>query len=278
MQDKRAQEWSASVDGAPREVVTASFEIDLEKFDATRTHRHRKAQLLYTVSGLLHCVSGDAIWAVPARCAMWIPSGRPHAVFASSGASCLSICIEPREGSGLPADCCTIAVGPLLAALITRACGLPRLYDPEGPAGRLLGVLVDEIAAAPVELLQLPMPRDARLLKVAESLRRNPAQREGLQAWARLAALSERSLSRLFREETGMSLGDWRHRLQVLTAVGWLASGRTVQTVAFDLGYASASGFIKMFKETLKHPPARYMAATFGDAQVASLRAVKRRP
>jgi transcriptional regulator GlxA family with amidase domain len=146
---------------------------------------------------------------------------------------------------------------------------LPRLYDPECPAGRLLGVLVDGIAVAPVEPLQLPMPSDARLLKVADSLRRYPAQRDEVQAWALLAALSERSLSRLFREETGMRLGDWRHRLQMQTAVDWLASGRSVQTGALDLGYASASGFFKMFKDPFMHPPARCMATPFEEAQEA---------
>ncbi len=55
-----------------------------------------------------------------------------------------------------------------------------------------------------------------------------------------------------------MSLGDLRHRLHAVTAVGWLAKGSSVQTVAFDLGYSSASSFIKMFKGVMNRSPGRF--------------------
>jgi len=39
-----------------------------------------------------------------------------------------------------------------------------------------------------------------------------------------------------------------------------LSSGASVQSVAYDLGYESASAFITMFKAALGKPPAKYIA------------------
>jgi len=50
------------------------------------------------------------------------------------------------------------------------------------------------------------------------------------------------------QRDLGMSLAQWRQRLRVVKAMGLLESGQTVETIALDLGYASASAFISMFK------------------------------
>lgn len=39
-----------------------------------------------------------------------------------------------------------------------------------------------------------------------------------------------------------------------------LTAGQTVQTVAFDLGYDSASAFVTMFKKAMGQPPMRFLA------------------
>jgi AraC-like DNA-binding protein len=52
---------------------------------------------------------------------------------------------------------------------------------------------------------------------------------------------SERTLARLFREETHLSFSEWRQRIRLLEAVCNLARGVTVSKLAHELGYASAS-------------------------------------
>ena len=57
-----------------------------------------------------------------------------------------------------------------------------------------------------------------------------------------------------------MSLWRWRHQLHVTLALQRMASGDSVQAVAMDLGYETASSFITMFKKTIGKPPGRYLA------------------
>jgi AraC-like DNA-binding protein len=67
-----------------------------------------------------------------------------------------------------------------------------------------------------------------------------------------------------------MSFGRWRQQFQIMFALERLAGGEAVQTVAFDLGYESASAFITMFKKALGQPPARYLAARHAQGVAAN--------
>jgi AraC-like DNA-binding protein len=46
----------------------------------------------------------------------------------------------------------------------------------------------------------------------------------------------------------------------VVLALQRLTQGDSVQRVALDLGYESASGFVTMFRKAVGKPPARYLA------------------
>ncbi|MYM83329.1 helix-turn-helix domain-containing protein [Duganella sp. FT50W] len=257
---RAVQRWSEAVDSDTRDVMAVSFEVATGSRAPAFVHRHRKSQLMYAVKGMLYCTTGEKVWSVPSGCAIWIPGWQYHGVFASGETKCHSIYLEPGKNVALPGHCCTVSVCALLGELIKRACTQQRAPDGDGPESRVLGVLLDEIARAPVEDLQLPMPKDSRLMKLVLILLNAPSQRDGTEAWAKAAALSKRSLSRLFLEETGMTLRQWRHRLHALIAVGLLSNGQSVQTAAFELGYANSSSFIKMFRGVLGYPPARFVA------------------
>ena len=51
-----------------------------------------------------------------------------------------------------------------------------------------------------------------------------------------------------------------RRQLRLLAALEFLAEGRPVTTVAFELGYASPSAFIAAFRLALGVTPARYFS------------------
>src|SRR5258708_29298891 len=71
-----------------------------------------------------------------------------------------------------------------------------------------MAVILDEIRTLPVEPLGLPLPADPRLQRIARALIADPADARDLDAWARWAAVSSRTLSRRFVSETGFSFTD----------------------------------------------------------------------
>jgi AraC-like DNA-binding protein len=111
----------------------------------------------------------------------------------------------------------------------------------------------------PVQQLHLPISSEPRLRRIAAALAEDPADRSTLAEWADHVALSESSLARLVARETGLTFGRWRQQLHLIVAIRELASGASVQQVSADLGYASVTAFITMFKKALGKPPAKYL-------------------
>ncbi|PXW23325.1 AraC family transcriptional regulator [Paraburkholderia caballeronis] len=253
------------VDGVPRPVFALTGVAVSKDWERAR-HKHRKAQLLYSVRGVLNCEIEDGVWIVPPQCAVWIPGGVPHSARGSGETECHCLFVEPDAAPDMPESCCTIAIHPLLRELLMAAAGLPALYPQGGREDRLVATLLDELAAAPVEDLHLPMPRDRRLRRLAQRLLADPADKSTSGEWASHIGMSERSMSRLLLQELGMSFGHWRRQMHVILALQRLTKGDSVQTVALDLGYESASGFVTMFRKAVGKPPARYLSERSADA------------
>lgn len=124
--------------------------------------------------------------------------------------------------------------------------------------GRLISVLLDELVAAPLEPIHLPLPNDRRLRRLTDSMVEDPGIRFTIDEWGARVGASNRTLSRLFQRETGMSFIRWRQQLHIGLALQRLARGELVTNIAGDLGYESVSAFISMFKRMLGTTPARY--------------------
>ncbi len=254
-----AFEWT-DPDDVPRPIVAFGAQMsDGDGFEL-EPHRHRKGQLLLVQRGALSCEVEGGLWIVPPRSAVWIPGGALHAVKATGAVEGYDAFVDPAIGMHLPRRCCALSVTPLLRELLTRAAHLPYFYEEDGANARLVAVLLDELAAAQVENLHLPMPADPRLRRIADAMMAAPAHRGTLESWAQRAGLSERTLLRLISRETGMSFGRWRQQLCVVLAVKWLAGGASIQQVAGDLGYESVPSFVTMFRKALGTSPGRYMA------------------
>lgn len=252
-------EW-IEPDDVPRPIVAFGAAMaDVGGFEL-EPHHHRKGQILLVQRGALSCEVEGGLWIVPPRSAIWIPGGARHAIRATGALEGYNAFIDPDVGTTLPATCCAVSVTPLLRELLTRAAHLPFLYEEGGGNSRLVAVFLDELAAAPVEDLHLPMPTDPRLRRMVDEMLAAPAERGSLELWAARAGVSERTLMRLISRETGMTFGRWRQQLGVVLAVKWLAAGASIQQVAGDLGYESVPSFVTMFRKALGTSPGRYMA------------------
>jgi AraC-like DNA-binding protein len=221
-------------------------------------HTHERAQLIFAARGVMTISTPLGSWVVPPQRALWMPAGTVHEIRMAGAVSMRTLYIRPGAGEQLPAAIRVIAVSPLLRELILRACALPVLYDEGGADGRLMSLILDEIAALPSLALDLPMPRDRRLHALCHRLRADPGDTRSLDAWARESGASARTLARLFRKETGLGFADWRQQARLLAAMARLAEGQPIMRIALDLGYDSASAFAAMFKRALGAPPSRY--------------------
>ncbi|MBP2869997.1 MULTISPECIES: AraC family transcriptional regulator [Pseudomonas] len=257
-----------NIDSVSRPVVALSATSVKKDWENAR-HQHRKAQLIYSLRGILNCEIEDGVWIVPPQCAVWIPGDLPHAARGAGETECYCLFVEPDAAPELPKTCCTIAVSPLLRELIMKVAGFPEFYAQGGREDRLIATLLDELVAAPVEDLHLPMPRDLRLRRLVEMMLDDPTDKTAKADWATRIGMSERSMSRLLLHEIGMSFGRWRRQMHVILALQRLTKGESVQTVALELGYENASGFVTMFRKAVGKPPARYLSDRISGAELA---------
>lgn len=241
----------------PKAIV--GYAVDYAPGHSTGWHHHDRDQLVHGERGVMTVRTDDGAWIVPPGYAVWVPAGVIHEVRAASDVAMRTLYLRRDAGVPVGPRCRVVAVPALVRELIGRVVTLPREYPEAGAEARLVAVLADELVELPSAPLDLPLPRDRRALAVAEALIVDPADGRELSEWGRDAGASTRTLARLFQAETGMSFGRWRQRRRLLAALERLAAGEPVTAVALDLGYASPSAFIAMFRRALGAPPTRYL-------------------
>lgn len=247
----------AGVDQGPGIIVARERECPADH--VIDWHTHQRAQLLYAARGVMRVTTAAGVWVVPPQRAVWIPPGIEHHVKAQgTPLSLRSLYIDVSQKNGLPDDCCVVTVSPLLRELVLAAMDLPPAPPPDSAPARLITVLLDQIEVLPTASLHLPMIRDKRLRQLADKLLDDPSDSRTLAEWSSELGASERTLARVFVRETGLTFGHWRQQVRLLDALARLARGDSVTEVAYDLGYASQSAFISMFKKALGKTPKKY--------------------
>lgn len=238
----------------PLAVVTGSQPIPR----VTGRHSHPQGQLLGATRGLLSVGTEGGLWVVPATHAVWVPPHQPHSLRSHGAFEGWSVYVAEKACEPLPALPLTVRMSELMRAAVMRAAQWPA-GQPWSPARQnLAAVMLDEIALLEPESFSLPLPREPRLLRLAEALAADPASEAGLAEWAAFAGLSARTVSRRFVSETGFSFTEWRQRLRLMRSLEMLAEGLPVTTIAIDLGYSSVSAFIALFRRCFGQTPAAY--------------------
>ncbi|HEX4355317.1 MAG TPA: helix-turn-helix transcriptional regulator [Polyangiales bacterium] len=236
----------------PGKVVASHFVLRTrtDELDG-ESHHHRAAQLLYLVRGDLTFEASGAWWIVAPNSALWLPGDVEHRIRARAPLEGYNVFLDPDAARDMPAECCAVSVTPLFREIMFR---LAAQADE-----RLAAVLVEELGRASVDAHRLPSPTDPRLQKLVAMIAAHPADVANVKTWAKRIGVGERTLNRLMVQETGLSFGRWRQQLHIILAIQSLLRGESVQNVASDLGYKSASSFVTMFKKALGTSPAKYI-------------------
>lgn len=90
---------------------------------------------------------------------------------------------------------------------------------------------------------------DDRVHRAQDALARQPAQTWSLAQLARLAHMSVRTLTRRFREATGLSVHDYHGRLRIALARQALLAGASVEVAAQAAGLGSARQLRRVWRE-----------------------------
>ena len=239
-------------------------------------HEHAQGQLVLALAGGVRCAINGQVWMVPPQGAVWIPPHHVHTNYVTHNAEvCMAFIAADIGLAAMPAG--TIAVTEVLQAVLLQLADLQAASAPYIEMGtdgvntnereqeyqqRLMDVLLLELPRAQPQAYAIPVLQHPRLQPLYQQLLAQPQNRDSSQIWAERLAISERTLLRLVKQDTGLSFARWRQQVQLLHALLQLAAGKSVQQAAMDLGYESVSAFITVFKKRLGTTPKRYFAAS----------------
>ncbi|WP_281718056.1 AraC family transcriptional regulator [Pandoraea apista] len=224
-------------------------------------HLHAWAQVAYTPRGVIQIAVADAAWIVPPSRAIWIPPNVMHSLQVNEPSYLRTLYVHPEVIPAGLDHCRVVEVSALLRELIA-AIDVPE-DTLDAPREQLLGGLIlDELRRASPLPLEVPLPRDKRLLTLCNAMLADPARAWTLDQWARYAGASPRTIGRLFRQELNMSFVQWRQQVVLAQAIPLASKGYPLARIARELGYRSQSAFSAMFKRTFGRTPSEFFATT----------------
>jgi AraC-like DNA-binding protein len=230
-------------------------------FDAHRfasAHRHPWGTLEYSAHGVLHMEIGGSRFMSPPQYAVWVPPQTEHSFYSNQPINYRAVCLDPLLCRDLPPQACTLAISDILKAILKDFAARDVKVPEHAADKRLAQVLVDQLQQAPIHECYLPYASSSGLLGILEALQAEPGDNRPLADWAAHIHVSERTLARQCVRELGMSFGEWRQRLRFLAAIEALDSQRSIQEIAFDMGYSTGSAFIAMFQRQAGCTPEQY--------------------
>lgn len=222
----------------------------------TPAHAHPQGHLVYPASGVLSMVTDAGSWIAPPNRAVWIPAGFSHQ-HRAHGATDMRIMFIPQDmADQLPGHPAVLVVSAL-AREATLALTGAAARD-QAARDRLRRVVIDDLTAAAEQPLHLPEPQDERLQALTYLVQHDLANPATLEQLGRKVGASERTLSRLFHRETGMSFRRWRAQLRIHHALLLLTDGVSVTAAAVACGWANPSAFIETFTALVGVTPGAY--------------------
>ena len=245
----------------PRLELTGPTYQELGHRDTIDWHYHDMQQLVYPSSGVLAISTALGTWIVPPQRAVWIPARVAHA-HQAHGPTQMRTLAFPAAVDPLGLDSpAVLTVSGLLREIIVE---LTSSVDPAYTARQradLERVALDQVRRVGQLPVLVPALADDRLRAIAEFFRTDPADGRTLSEFGAAVGASERTLSRLFRQEAGMSFPQWRTQFRLLHALVLLAAGTSVTSTALACGWSNPSAFIEAFHHAFGSTPGRFFTS-----------------
>ncbi|MGC0366391.1 AraC-like DNA-binding protein [Rhodococcus sp. 27YEA15] len=217
-------------------------------------HSHPTHELLWNERGASSSTVGSRTWTITPTVGLWMPAGVLHSSMAPAGTWYRAVHFGIDSVPSLSDVPVTVEVTPLLRNLLERLTD-----DTLGSYSRSLteSMVIDVLAPSPHELL-VQIPELPLLRPLVETIQNDPSDSRTLSDWATLLDVSPRTITRVFRSETGLSFGRWVAAVRAQRAVILLAHGLDLSEVAERVGYHSTSAFGAAFRRVTGATPGTF--------------------
>lgn len=228
-------------------------------------HLHDTHQIIHTLSGTIHIRIGEDSYFVPERHIAWITRGTAHILSSKNRRISLQI-INCRPLIG-PAGKCSVFntnrfIGENLR-YITQKEGVvnrsdhPRLFDFTVGFLNLLPAMGEPYRTP---LAALKVPDDTRVQQILGFINEHISQDIALEDIASNFGISVRTLSRILNK-AHVRFAQYLNYQRITRAIELYADGdRSLQEIAYDVGYNSPNHFNRVFREFMGMNPTAFFS------------------
>ncbi|KPE52224.1 AraC family transcriptional regulator [Chryseobacterium indologenes] len=223
-------------------------------------HFHRtKAQLLYAPSGCMTVTTSEKQLVLPPFRMLWIPSKEVHRVNFRNVVAYRSVYFdEEYTRKYMRSDLKVLQVNPLLKEIIERIC-FWKWSALNQQQENIMKVFWNELKTAQEEKLELRMPADRRFKKTMEEWTQRTSAPPMLKKLAEEVRAVEKTISRIFKKETGLSYQEWRQQWRLQRSIELLVEDHSIGEVSHILEFSSDSAFIEFFRQHTGSTPLQYL-------------------
>ncbi|TRA95254.1 MULTISPECIES: helix-turn-helix transcriptional regulator [Rhizobium/Agrobacterium group] len=218
-------------------------------------HSHRRAQLIYAISGVMRVETDKALFVLPPSKALLLSADTAHSITMEGYVAMRQLFLNPETASSMASAPRVMSVTPLLRELLVALCGEPPDWKLDGRGSHLVALIIGEIACARTLPTKLPLPKDPRVKNLVRAILDYPGDRRGLDIWADNLGASARTIDRVFLRETGLSFGQWRLQARLNAAFVLLMTDGNITRIAAEVGFANPSAFGVAFRRTFDLTP-----------------------
>lgn len=226
-------------------------------------HQHQKGQLVYVESGFQYITIEERIYLLPQNHAVWIPPNAIHKTNSHSEKIKLMIMFADTEGSNhFYHEVNVFSVPPVLREMIKYAEKWSKLFKKDHDETLFLKALFNELPHFVEHSLKLHicLPKDKRLTKVIEHLHHYYRDEIRIEELSDTALLSLRTLERIFKKETGLTLIKYQQMLRIIKSLELLSSGSfTISETAYEVGYRSVQAYTRSFQSVMQFRPTDFI-------------------
>lgn len=226
-------------------------------------HQHTKAQLVYVESGFQYLTVEEKIYLLPQNHAAWIPSNAMHKTNSHSKQIKLMVLFfDVDQADSFYNEVTIFSVPPVLKEMIKYAEKWSKNIDENENETVFLASMYKELPHFVAQSLKLhiSLPKDMRLNKAIDYLNNEYTSDVKMDDLSEISGLSLRTLERIFKKETHLTLKKYQQMLRIIKSLELLSSQElTISEIAFKVGYRSLQAYTNSFYNIMQYRPSDFL-------------------
>lgn len=225
----------------------------------TYEHVHDRAQLTFVEEGYQYFHIDQKIYLVPQHHVIWIPSKKAHKTTSEAKTVNLMVFLfKSVFDDDFYQNVQVFAAPPVLKEMLFYTSKWNQSLEENEEQDIFFKAILKSLPNFYKESsgLEIPVPTDVRLIPVCQDINVNFKYNLDIDTLAEKATMSVRSLQRIFKKETGITLQKYLQLTRILKSIELIDTQQyTLSEIAYKVGYQSLSAFTTAYFAVMQSKP-----------------------